>query len=158
MSLQGDEAVTQDAPMPTEAPPAFVPDEVETIAAAPEEPPLPYTDVEVTTAPADAPREAPQPSPPQEVLERPRAPQEPAQTPAQPVGAAPPAESQTELQPWRDLVATLRAQVEAQREELEARRRETQEPHVLLQQAQTSALPPPAEPEAAWWQRLRLRR
>jgi len=45
------------------------------------------------------------------------------------------------------LVATLQTQVQAQTQELEARRREVQELHVLLQTAQ-SALTAPKSP---WW-------
>src|SRR5687767_6122803 len=51
----------------------------------------------------------------------------------------------------RELVDELRARV-AQDQELEARRREVQELHVLLQQAQ-AALPVPKE-EHSWWHRL----
>jgi uncharacterized protein YaaN involved in tellurite resistance len=50
------------------------------------------------------------------------------------------------------LIATLKAQVQAQQEELESRRREVQELHVLLQQAQ-AALPAPRG-SRSWWQRL----
>jgi len=46
------------------------------------------------------------------------------------------------------LVTMLQAQVAAQTEELDARRREVQELHVLLQTAQAALPPPPAaEPE-----------
>ncbi|MEK7806530.1 MAG: hypothetical protein AAB528_02255 [Chloroflexota bacterium] len=59
-----------------------------------------------------------------------------------------------EAQALRELVDTLQAQVEGQREELEARRREVQELHVLLQQhVQQRALPPPGG--SSWWRRLR---
>ena len=47
--------------------------------------------------------------------------------------------------PLRELVGVLQHQVEVQREELEARRREVQELHVLLQQLQSRALPAPPE-------------
>jgi excisionase family DNA binding protein len=47
------------------------------------------------------------------------------------------------------LIARLEAQIAAQAEELEARRREVQELHVLLQQFQ-KALPPPREGKS-WW-------
>jgi len=48
------------------------------------------------------------------------------------------------------LVAILKAQVTSQAEELNARRREVQELHVLLQQA---ALPPPPQAQRRrWWQ------
>ena len=50
------------------------------------------------------------------------------------------------------LIATLKAQVQAQQEELESRRREVQELHVLLQQAQ-AALPAPRA-SRSWWRRL----
>ena len=56
--------------------------------------------------------------------------------------------------PLRDLVATLKRQVDSQRDELESRRREVQELHVLLQQLQTRALPPPPEPKRSFWQGL----
>jgi len=47
------------------------------------------------------------------------------------------------------LVTMLQAQVTSQAEELDARRREVQELHVLLQQA---ALPPPQAQRRRWWQ------
>ena len=52
------------------------------------------------------------------------------------------------------LIARLEAQVEAQAQELEARRREVQQLHVLLQQAQ-AALPAPrnGRPWWRWWRR-----
>jgi hypothetical protein len=50
------------------------------------------------------------------------------------------------------LIARLEKQIEAQAEELEARRREVQELHVLLQQAQ-AALPAPREGKP-WWRRV----
>ena len=50
-----------------------------------------------------------------------------------------------------ELVTTLRAQVQAQTEELEARRNEVRELHVLLQHAQ--ALPAPRS-RRPWWSRL----
>jgi hypothetical protein len=50
------------------------------------------------------------------------------------------------------MVAMLQERVNAQQEELEARRREVQELHVLLQQAQ-AALPTPRD-HRPWWQRL----
>ena len=46
------------------------------------------------------------------------------------------------------LVVTLQAQVQAQAEELEARRREIQELHVLLQTAQNALAAPKSRP---WW-------
>jgi uncharacterized protein YaaN involved in tellurite resistance len=49
---------------------------------------------------------------------------------------------QTLLDSQASLIATLKAQVQAQQEELEARRCEVQELHVLLQQSQ-AALPAP---------------
>jgi predicted site-specific integrase-resolvase len=51
-------------------------------------------------------------------------------------------------QVWRELVAALEATVTEQRVELEARRREVQELHVLLERAQRLALPAPREPAA----------
>ena len=47
--------------------------------------------------------------------------------------------------PLRELVSVLQHQVEIQGEELQARRREVQELHVLLQQLQSRALPAPPE-------------
>src|SRR5918992_4263743 len=58
-----------------------------------------------------------------------------------------------EVAALRELNAQLKAQVEAQGMELEARRREVQELHVLLQQAQ-AALPVPKEDHKSWWRRL----
>jgi hypothetical protein len=57
-----------------------------------------------------------------------------------------------EMTIMKTLVARLEAQVEAQAAELESRRREVQELHVLLQQAQ-SALPAPrnGRPWWKWW-------
>jgi len=49
------------------------------------------------------------------------------------------------------LVTTLQAQVHAQAEELDARRREVQELHVLLQTAQTALSPPERHPWWRWW-------
>jgi hypothetical protein len=57
-----------------------------------------------------------------------------------------------EMAAMRALNARLEKQIEAQAEELEARRREVQELHVLLQQAQ-AALPAPRE-RGSWWKRL----
>lgn len=74
---------------------------------------------------------------------------EPMPPQGQDVGAA----QEGEAQALRELVDTLQAQVEGQREELEARRREVQELHVLLQQhVQQRALPPPGG--SSWWKRL----
>jgi excisionase family DNA binding protein len=53
----------------------------------------------------------------------------------------------------RELVDELRSRVAAQDQELEARRREVQELHVLLQQAQ-AALPAPQENQHSWWYKL----
>jgi hypothetical protein len=50
-------------------------------------------------------------------------------------------------------VGALKETISVLREELEARRREVQELHVLLQQAQ-AALPAPKEDRQSWWQRL----
>jgi hypothetical protein len=62
-----------------------------------------------------------------------------------------------EMAVMRALVARLEAQVDAQAAELESRRREVQELHVLLQQAQTalSALSSPSKgrPWWRWWRR-----
>jgi chromosome segregation ATPase len=59
---------------------------------------------------------------------------------------------QAEISRLESMVATLQDRVNAQQEELEARRREVQELHVLLQQAQ-AALPAPRD-NRSWWQRL----
>jgi excisionase family DNA binding protein len=82
---------------------------------------------------------------------------EPMPPQGQDVGAAQEVEDSRrvggEAQALRELVDTLQSQVEGQREELEARRREVQELHVLLQQhVQQRALPPPGVP--SWWRRL----
>jgi len=50
----------------------------------------------------------------------------------------------------RDRLKSLQAQVKAQGEELEAGRRELQELHVLVQQAQAT-LPGPRENRHSWW-------
>jgi len=52
------------------------------------------------------------------------------------------------------LVTTLQAQVQAQAEELDARRREVQELHVLLQSAQAQLPPPPQAHRRRWWKFL----
>jgi hypothetical protein len=59
---------------------------------------------------------------------------------------------QAEISRLESMVAMLQDRVNAQQEELEARRREVQELHVLLQQSQ-AALPAPKE-NRSWWQRL----
>jgi hypothetical protein len=59
---------------------------------------------------------------------------------------------QAEISRLESTVAMLQDRVNAQQEELEARRREVQELHVLLQQAQ-AALPAPRD-NRSWWQRL----
>lgn len=56
------------------------------------------------------------------------------------------------FQSLRELVDTLQAQVLSQGEELEARRREVQELHVLLQQTQAAL--PPAGVSKSWWRRV----
>jgi helix-turn-helix protein len=58
-----------------------------------------------------------------------------------------------EIAALQELNAQLKAQVEMQGVELEARRREVQELHVLLQQAH-AALPIPQEDRQSWWRRL----
>jgi hypothetical protein len=50
-------------------------------------------------------------------------------------------------------IAALKETILILREELEARRREVQELHVLLQHAQ-SALPAPKENQSSWWHKL----
>ena len=59
---------------------------------------------------------------------------------------------------YRELVASLQRQVETQALELDARRREVQELHVLLQQAQRALPAAPAQqidqdapPRRPWW-------
>ena len=52
---------------------------------------------------------------------------------------------------YRELVEVLRREMDSKDVELEARRREVQELHVLLQQAQ-AALPAPKENHRSWWQ------
>ena len=59
---------------------------------------------------------------------------------------------QAEISRLESMVAMLQDRVNAQQEELEARRREVQELHVLLQQAQ-AALPAPRN-NRSWWQRV----
>jgi hypothetical protein len=59
---------------------------------------------------------------------------------------------QAEILRLEGMVAMLQDRVHAQQEELEARRREVQELHVLLQQAQ-AALPAPKN-NRPWWGRL----
>jgi len=49
------------------------------------------------------------------------------------------------------LVIALQSQVQAQGEELDARRREVQELHVLLQTAQTALTAPERHPWWRWW-------
>ena len=81
-------------------------------------------------------------------------PQEDSQEPA----PEPPKRRTPRGSPLRDMVAVLQRQVDSQREELESRRREIQELHVLLQQLQTRALPPPPETKPSFWQSLWRRR
>jgi len=50
-----------------------------------------------------------------------------------------------------DLVMMLQAQVKTQADELEARRREVSELHVLLQTAQTPLTAPKSSPWWRWW-------
>jgi hypothetical protein len=59
---------------------------------------------------------------------------------------------QAEISRLESMVAMLQDRVNAQQEELEARRREVQELHVLLQHAQ-AALPAPRD-HRPWWQRV----
>ena len=70
---------------------------------------------------------------------------EPTQTQELGIGDAQAGEAQV----LRELVATLRSQVQGQGEELQARRREVSELHILLQQ---KALPAPEG--RPWWRRL----
>ena len=70
---------------------------------------------------------------------------EPTPTQGQGIGDAQAGEAQV----LRELVATLRSQVQGQGEELEARRREVSELHILLQQKALMA--PGGHP---WWRRL----
>jgi excisionase family DNA binding protein len=55
-----------------------------------------------------------------------------------------------EMQALRDMNAVLMKRLDLADQELEARRREVQELHVLLQQAQ-SALPSPRGTQRPWW-------
>ena len=57
-----------------------------------------------------------------------------------------------ELEALHELVDVLKVQVQAQQVELEARRKEVSELHILLQQSQKS-LPAPT-PRRSWWARL----
>jgi hypothetical protein len=57
-----------------------------------------------------------------------------------------------EVAALRELNAQLKAQVETQGMELEARRREVQELHVLLQQFQMAL--PAARDNRSWWHKL----
>ena len=70
---------------------------------------------------------------------------EPTQTQGQGIDDAQAGEAKV----LRELVTTLRSQVQGQGEELQARRREVSELHILLQQ---KALPAPGG--RPWWRRL----
>jgi transposase len=61
--------------------------------------------------------------------------------------------SSGEIRRLEEMVKLLQQQLNVYQEELEYRRREVQELHVLLQQAQ-AALPAPKEDHPSWWQRL----
>jgi hypothetical protein len=90
---------------------------------------------------------------------------------AAPAGVAPPAPAPppADVRRLEQLVASQEATIAEQRVELEARRREVQELHLLLERAQRLALPvprddvqPPASAESAgadqpcpWWERWR---
>jgi len=54
--------------------------------------------------------------------------------------------------PWEKLVTTLEGDIEELRRQLEAREREVQELHVLLQTAQTALTAPKEGINSAWWQ------
>ena len=62
----------------------------------------------------------------------------------------PPEDSSGELEVLRELNSVLKDRLEVADQELEARRREVQELHVLLQQAQ-AALPAPVGTRHHWW-------
>jgi excisionase family DNA binding protein len=62
----------------------------------------------------------------------------------------PDGEVSSELQSLRDMNALLIKRLDLADQELEARRREVQELHVLLQQAQ-AALPSPQSAQRPWW-------
>ena len=62
----------------------------------------------------------------------------------------PPEEPSGELEVLRELNSVLKERLEVADRELEARRREVQELHVLLQQAQ-AALPTPVDTRRRWW-------
>jgi len=85
---------------------------------------------------------------------------DPGATPSESSATAPrtpdsPPDSQSAV--YRELVASLQRQVETQALELDARRREVQELHVLLQQAQRALPAAPAQqidqdaPRRPWW-------
>jgi hypothetical protein len=103
---------------------------------------------------ADPGAQAPTAAPPPEIPSGPgfdAAPTPESQITAEPFGGVAGEQGQTAQAgqgPSRDLVDALQSQVAAQTEELEARRREIQELHVLLQQLQTRALPAPESPES----------
>jgi transposase-like protein len=60
--------------------------------------------------------------------------------------------SSGEIAALREMIAQLKTRVEAQEVELEARRREVQELHVLLQQFGTAL--PAAGDNRSWWNKL----
>jgi hypothetical protein len=63
-----------------------------------------------------------------------------------------PETSSSEVQALRELVANLQDRINAQGKELEAKNKQIEQLHVLLQQAQ-AALPAPRD-NRPWWQRL----
>jgi transposase-like protein len=63
-----------------------------------------------------------------------------------------PETSSSEVQALRELVANLQDRINAQSKELEAKNKQIEHLHVLLQQAQ-AALPAPRD-SRPWWQRL----
>jgi hypothetical protein len=69
-----------------------------------------------------------------------------------PDGLPEPEASSSEVQALRELVANLQDRINAQGKELEAKNKQIEQLHVLLQQAQ-AALPAPRN-NRSWWQRL----
>jgi transposase-like protein len=69
-----------------------------------------------------------------------------------PDGLPEPVTSSSEVQALRELVANLQDRINAQGKELEAKNKQIEQLHVLLQQAQ-AALPAPRE-NRPWWRRV----
>ena len=69
-----------------------------------------------------------------------------------PDGLPEPETSSSEVQALRELVANLQDRINAQGKELEAKNKQIEQLHILLQQAQ-AALPAPRD-NRSWWQRV----